>query len=111
LVNEIIRCVSHSGHNDGDVIALPLGLNNPTSDSLDGVDVGHGGTAILLNDKCHAMSLFHSSFTIDVCSLYETAWKKGDSSPFCVHSSDEREFRAFHVVIPLGRLAAFRLCL
>ena len=50
---QLVGGVAHRGDHDDDVVAGPLGVDDPLGDPLDAVGVGDGGAAVLLHDDAH----------------------------------------------------------
>src|SRR5690606_16076935 len=52
-VEQLVGGVAHGGHDDGDLVAGAVGLHDALRHASDRVDVGHGGAAVLLDEKGH----------------------------------------------------------
>ena len=52
-VEELVRGVAHRGHDDDDIVAGLLGVDDPARHALDAGGVSDAGAAVLLDDESH----------------------------------------------------------
>ena len=55
-VEQLVGGVAHGRHDDADVVAGLLGVDDPLRHPLDAVGVGDGGASVLLHDDAHGLS-------------------------------------------------------